>query len=426
MQKVKLNRRFVYIVLAGVFVLLLAVLAFFNFQKDNKIARAGISDNVRGFAWSENIGWISFNCTNDSTCGTVDYGVNIDQATGNFSGYAWSSNIGWVSFEGTAPDYAFNTNCPSCTSANNCAACYSPADNKIYGWGKVLALGDDGWLKMTDDSVVFWNGKGVKINPANGDFYGWAWNGNATAGTGIGWVSFNSRDCDADGNGLSDGVGACPAAGTLIASYKVYAKGFVPATPTNLTTTPPNCNAMKLDWVDNSDDEIGFQAEYSLDGLSGWANFCSVNPDINYCTGTMPENATYYFKVRALGWGANSAWMPATGGVQGSTPWCPPFLTVDPNSANCDQVYLSWVYNNPSVDHYEVWRDKDSSGWALLEDNVPPSSTNYTDTDIISGSAYNYRVEVKDASDLILDTSNNINNVKPCPKLPKWKEVKSN
>ena len=38
--------------------------------------KAGADDNVSGFAWSENIGWISFNCTNLDTCAVVDYGVN--------------------------------------------------------------------------------------------------------------------------------------------------------------------------------------------------------------------------------------------------------------------------------------------------------------------------------------------------------------
>lgn len=364
----------------------------------------------------------------DATVQAFDYGVNIDQATGNFSGYGWSSNIGWVSFEGIAPDYTFNNSCPSCTSANNCTACYSPADSKIYGWGKVLSLGDDGWLKMADDSVPSWNGKGVKINPATGDFFGWAWNGNTTAGTGIGWVSFNSRDCDIDGDGIFEGAGEaggsapafCPESG-MAYPYKVYANGFRPAAPANLTATSANC-AMRLDWLDNSDDEIGFEAEYSPDGLSGWANFCNVNPNINYCTDTMPENTTYYFRVRALGWGANSDWEPASGGVQGSTPWCPPVLTVDPNSANCDSIELSWTYYNPGVDHYEVWRDKDNEGAEIIQDGIPPSPPNYTDTDIISGSSYDYYVKAQNEN---VD-SNTVSNVSPCPRLPSWKEVKPN
>src|SRR5512133_3036518 len=61
------------------------------------IARAGAGDALSGYAWSENIGWISFNCTNNNSCGTSgNYGVNV--STTNLSGYAWSENIGWITF----------------------------------------------------------------------------------------------------------------------------------------------------------------------------------------------------------------------------------------------------------------------------------------------------------------------------------------
>jgi len=56
------------------------------------IAKAGIADNVSGWAWSENIGWISFNNTTGG--GTTNYGVDIDSSTGIFSGDAWSEHIG--------------------------------------------------------------------------------------------------------------------------------------------------------------------------------------------------------------------------------------------------------------------------------------------------------------------------------------------
>jgi len=49
---------------------------FYNPQKiKNDINAASVSYNVSGFAWSENIGWISFNCNNTGSCGTSDYKV---------------------------------------------------------------------------------------------------------------------------------------------------------------------------------------------------------------------------------------------------------------------------------------------------------------------------------------------------------------
>lgn len=57
-----------------------------------------ISDSaLTGYAWSANFGWISLNCSNDSSCATVDYKVSNDGA-GNLSGYAWGETAGWINF----------------------------------------------------------------------------------------------------------------------------------------------------------------------------------------------------------------------------------------------------------------------------------------------------------------------------------------
>lgn len=172
----------------------------FGSRQNIKISSANTGNNVSGWAWSSNIGWVSFNCTNDSpACGSSNYGVSIDSASGHFSGYAWSPNVGWISFNETgAPDYTFNSSCDtagSCTAASGCTACYSWADSKVYGWAKILTMGDNGWIKFNDA----WP-NGVSIDQATGNFSGWAWNAN-TDKSGIGWLSFNcSNDSPACGS----------------------------------------------------------------------------------------------------------------------------------------------------------------------------------------------------------------------------------
>ncbi len=61
---------------------------------------------LRGWAWDDNLGWISLYCGDEGgggytnlgiPCGTIQYGVQID-TSGNFSGYAWGDNTGWISF----------------------------------------------------------------------------------------------------------------------------------------------------------------------------------------------------------------------------------------------------------------------------------------------------------------------------------------
>lgn len=68
-----------------------------------------ISDSaLTGYGWSANFGWISLNCSNDSSCATVDYKVANDGA-GNLSGYAWSESSGWINFNPTNGGVTINS-----------------------------------------------------------------------------------------------------------------------------------------------------------------------------------------------------------------------------------------------------------------------------------------------------------------------------
>lgn len=123
---------------------------------------AGTEHNMSGWAWSSNIGWISFNSTNcdtdgnghiDVNCGgnnstgsVVNYGVNKDVTTGNLTGYAWSSNIGWIQFGGLS-------GWPAATTGNGTTASNAKVDlttGAMSGWARALSNGGgwDGWISL--------------------------------------------------------------------------------------------------------------------------------------------------------------------------------------------------------------------------------------------------------------------------------------
>lgn len=184
MAKIKLNKIF--------FITILTVLVsgFVYLSDDNfnsiPASLAGAGHNLSGFAWSENIGWISFNNTTGG--GSVNYGVNIDPATGDLSGYAWSENIGWIKFDpiGHYP------------SLPNNSAKLDITTNQITGWARACAgtvNGDctgasrtdgwDGWIKMTGTAL---NGSGygvIRSSGANCGLAGYAWGSDV-----VGWISF--------------------------------------------------------------------------------------------------------------------------------------------------------------------------------------------------------------------------------------------
>jgi len=197
------------------------------------IVYAGSEHNTSGYAWSENIGWISFNNT---TGGGSNYGVNIDSSSGDLSGYAWSEHIGWISFNrsdtGNPPQTPFN-------GGSGPIANYNSDTNEITGWMRVLANGD-GW----DEWIKFYN---VTLD-ANGDWHGWAWSDVV-----VGWISFNS----------SEGGGS---------SYKITSVGVVnsPPTASDLDAVPCNyCsgnpNNIFLSWQFNDADAGDTQEFYQIE-----------------------------------------------------------------------------------------------------------------------------------------------------------------
>jgi PKD repeat protein len=174
-------------------------------------------NNLVGWAWSDNIGWIGFSCHtseaeksgnsggNVPTCSSV-WGAHIIESGESLAiglpertviGHAWSDNIGWISFQKT------ETNIPPSTGKlafdslfldKNFIATVN-SSNRIVGWARVLSACTDasctalinpswdGWIYFPDDA------SGVTID-SRGRWSGFAWGGAV-----LGWISFDaSRD----------------------------------------------------------------------------------------------------------------------------------------------------------------------------------------------------------------------------------------
>ncbi|HHD92307.1 MAG TPA: hypothetical protein ENL06_01615 [Candidatus Portnoybacteria bacterium] len=172
-MKKKIFQSILALCLVGI--IILAGNYFLNQERSALPVQADTSDNISGFAWSEKIGWISFNNTSDGSA--VNYGVNINPTTGSISGFAWSENIGWIDFDASDATH------PSATVDTSKLG---TANASVTGWARAVAHGGgwDGWIKFTN----------VYIDSSN-DWHGWAWGSDV-----IGWISFNSSDPNAGGN----------------------------------------------------------------------------------------------------------------------------------------------------------------------------------------------------------------------------------
>lgn len=130
-----------------------------------------------GYAWSPNIGWISFNCSNDSSCGTSNYKSQVN-SNGTVTGYAWSQNIGWIKFGGLL-------GCPS----GVCAASVDFDTSKFTGWARALGYSDaeaggwDGWISLSGALPSY----GLTVDSSASFTTGsYAWGSEV-----IGWTNFS-------------------------------------------------------------------------------------------------------------------------------------------------------------------------------------------------------------------------------------------
>jgi len=153
--------------------------------------------NTHGWAWSDNVGHISFNCNNDyngnntmgpaymseleNRCSTSCYGVNVSTSTEIVSGYAWSDNIGWISF-----NQSDLVGCPS----GICNAKVDILTGKVSGWGKAINSTNQnyGWISLNGSDYQ------VNIGLSTGEFHNYAYGGGPVSEAVVGWTSFNCQE----------------------------------------------------------------------------------------------------------------------------------------------------------------------------------------------------------------------------------------
>jgi hypothetical protein len=316
--------------------------------------------------------------------------------------------VGWIDF---APTSGYPAGNPQT------AAHYNSVTGQITGWAKILSLGDDGWLKMRKDaSGIGEVDYGVSIN-SSGDFSGWAWNGG-----GIGWVSFNAKDCDTNGNNFLDI--ACGGDDTTITyiDYKVHADLNQPPTTTGLTA--PNWNYSNacftearqafLRWTFSDSDSGASQSAYQVI-VDDDSDFGSSIVDTNKTSGAATQynltsanlsyNTAYYWKVKvwddkdvASDWIEYNAVSDTDNNDENN-------LTFTTYLHEFPDVYFSWLPEKPSQDENVTFSDVD------LEDSrtsyyIASSPSSPTDC---NSSNCNFNWTIQDASEVnVADKQNPI------------------
>ncbi len=191
---------------------------------------------------------------------------------------------------------------------------------------------------------------GVELNPSSLEFEEWAWGGNPTDAINkgvIGWVSFNSTNCDSNGDGLTDtgNFAQCPV-GEAISDYGVTTTVSYGPTISNLLDSYscpcaqsriPNLSWDVVGADPNYDYEIQICSEQGCGGAGDPmiyksfenTNSTSWSPDCNYCCNQYDNilwgGGTYYWRARARHTGGTwSSWRNEDDGFV-TYPHCYPY-----------------------------------------------------------------------------------------------------
>lgn len=404
-----------------IFVLLGAGFFSFFLLTKTPTAKAGVSQNVSGFAWSKNIGWISFN--NLSGSGSNNYGVNISDSgtTGIFSGYAWSNSAGWLTFN--EPDL---TGCP----VSPCRAWVEKSTGQVNGWAKFLTTGD--WLRLKGSNY------GVLISKTTGEFSGWAW-----AGETAGWMSFNCNQTETGD--------ICPSA-----NYKVQTVFSLNTPPqaNNLTISGSNfCTSPSygFSWVFQDSDAGDTQSAYQLQ-VDKEGNFLAFGPgEVNIAASSSANNitvllarnpninqldynsTTYYWRVKV--WdsgGLGSAWSNGTSFTTPLHVYPSPDFTFKPQAPSKDQLVQFCAIQQGAICPVEVSTCYGAgypscSGESFLW-TLPPNAEFASSTNAASP---NPVIKFKNVGNqnVSLQITDNVGScsitkpIKATLPLPKWKEI---
>jgi hypothetical protein len=283
------------------------------FWQGQPVAAQVGADELSGWAWSENIGWISFNCEDLGVCGVSDYAVSFNASSGKFSGFAWAETIGWINF-GPQSGYPQSPGHEAKLNVN---------DSQIEGWAQACAVfkgddscsgsldsnagGWDGWIKLgdagSDNDWVGNDNSQVWLDNTACELRGWAWGSDV-----VGWIVFNSKDL------------AGSAAFAVAAPASACNQG--PDKPNNLNLTKDYCAPGGDSWTftfgwDYSDPESDPQSYYQLQ-IDNSASFNSPECDTGQqaltvssktiTLGTAPNSVECAVRAKGLNYATDYRW----------------------------------------------------------------------------------------------------------------------
>jgi hypothetical protein len=162
----------------------------------------------------------------------------------------------------------------------------------------------------------------------------------------------------------------------------------MPAPPSNLNATAIG-QAIEITWRDNSNNETAFRIARQ-EGTGTFADVRTVSANTTSFRETgLAAGRTYTYKVRAQNGIGLSAYSNEDSATTGIAPAPPSNLTA--TAISTTQVRLAWRDNSDNESDFRVERRVGSGNWVSMR-SLPPNTTTGTDTQLLPGTTYTYRV----------------------------------
>jgi hypothetical protein len=177
--------------------------------------------------------------------------------------------------------------------------------------------------------------------------------------------------------------------------------GSVPAptAPTNLMAIASGTSTINLTWIDNSNNETSFILQRSLTAGSGFVTIATLAANtVSYSNTGLNSSTTYYYRIQSSNSNGNSTWSniaSATTSTSGP-PAAPSNLTAI--SAGCNSIKLNWLDNSSNEANFELLRSTSQNGSYSIVATLPVNTTTFTNTGLIKGRKYYYKVRAINAS----------------------------
>jgi uncharacterized protein (TIGR02145 family) len=155
-------------------------------------------------------------------------------------------------------------------------------------------------------------------------------------------------------------------------------------TPTNLSAIAINDSGIELTWTDNCSFETGYQIE--RDAGSGFTEVGTVSADVtSYTDSGLSFGQSYDYRVAAFTLTNTGNWATVTAGTNFPTP-----TNLSAIAINDSEIELTWTDNCSFETGYQIERDA-GSGFTEVG-TVSADVTSYTDSGLIGGQSYSYRI----------------------------------